>query len=236
MMTNSKHETIMSGNEAIARGAIEAGIGFCASYPGTITTTLQKLAEEFDIYVEWSVNEKVALEAAAGASWAGVPAICPMKSLGLNVASDFLLNLNLSGTGPGGLVIVVCDDPRGHSSSNEQDSRFYARAAQIPLLEPSTYQEAKDLVPFALKLSREYEVPVFIRCTTRLSHSRGLVTIGDIPKREWKAGSLKDDLFNVPSPHFKHKDLLKKMEQIRFLRLTMNRSGIHNPLRKILIS
>ncbi|GAG76699.1 unnamed protein product, partial [marine sediment metagenome] len=113
--------------EAIARGALEAGIGFCASYPGTpsteITTTIQKKAEEHDIYVEWSVNEKVALEAAAGASWAGVPAICPMKSLGLNVASDFLLNLNLSGTGTGGLVIVVCDDPRGHSSSNEQDSR-----------------------------------------------------------------------------------------------------------------
>ncbi len=218
MMIDSKHETIMGGNEAIARGALEAGIGFCASYPGTpsteITTILQRLAEEYDIYVEWSVNEKVALEAAAGASWAGVPSICPMKSLGLNVASDFLLNLNLSGTGTGGLVIVVCDDPRGHSSSNEQDSRFYAKAAQIPLLEPSTYQEAKDIVPFALKLSQEYEVPVLVRSTTRLSHSRGLVTKGDIPKREWKAGSLKDGLFNVPAPHFKHRDILNKMEQI----------------------
>ncbi len=218
MMIDSKHETIMGGNEAIARGALEAGIGFCASYPGTpsteITTILLDFAEEHDIYVEWSVNEKVALEAAAGASWAGVPAICPMKSLGLNVASDFLLNLNLSGTGTGGLVIVVCDDPRGHSSSNEQDSRFYAKAAQIPLLEPSTYQEAKDLVPFALRLSQKYEVPVLIRSTTRLSHSRGLVIIGDIPKREWKAGPLKDDLFNVPAPHFKHRDILNKMEQI----------------------
>ncbi len=218
IMTDSKHEAIMGGNEAIARGALEAGIGFCASYPGTpsteITTILLDFAEEYDIYVEWSVNEKVALEAAAGASWAGVPAICPMKSLGLNVASDFLLNLNLSGTGTGGLVIVVCDDPRGHSSSNEQDSRFYAKAAQIPLLEPSTYQEAKDLIPFALRLSQEYEVPVLIRSTTRLSHSRGIVAIGKIPKREWKAGSLKEGLFNVPSPHFKHRDLLNKMEQI----------------------
>ncbi len=217
-MTDSNHEAIMGGNEAIARGALEAGIGFCASYPGTpsteITTILQHFADEFDIYVEWSVNEKVALEAAAGASWAGVPAICPMKSLGLNVASDFLLNLNLSGTGTGGLVIVVCDDPQGHSSSNEQDSRFYAKAAQIPLLEPSTYQEAKDIVPFALKISQEYEVPVLVRCTTRLSHSRGLVTKGDIPKREWTAGTLKENLFNVPSPHFKHRDLLNKMEQI----------------------
>jgi len=218
MMTDSKQDAIMGGNEAIARGALEAGIGFCASYPGTpsteITTILQKFAEEYDIYVEWSVNEKVALEAAAGASWASVPAICPMKSLGLNVASDFLLNLNLSGTGTGGLVIVVCDDPQGHSSSNEQDSRFYAKAAQIPLLEPSTYQEAKDIVPFALKLSQEYEVPVLIRSTTRLSHSRGLVTKGDIPKREWTAGTLKGNLFNVPFPHFKHRDLLNKMEQI----------------------
>ena len=219
MMTTSTIETIMSGNEAIARGALEAGIGFCASYPGTpsteITTTLQKIANEHDIYVEWSVNEKVALEAAAGASWAGVPALCSMKSLGLNVASDFLLNLNLSGTGKGGLVIVVCDDPRGHSSSNEQDSRFYAKAAQIPLLEPSTYQEAKDIVPFAFKISQEYEIPVLIRSTTRLSHSRGLVTKGKIPKRTWNAGPLPDGLFNVPAPHLKHRDLLLKMEQIR---------------------
>ncbi|TFH04596.1 MAG: indolepyruvate ferredoxin oxidoreductase, partial [Candidatus Thorarchaeota archaeon] len=217
-MTPTNHGTIMSGNEAIARGALEAGIGFCASYPGTpsteITTALQQLADEYDIYVEWSVNEKVALEAAAGASWAGIPAICPMKSLGMNVASDFLLNLNLSGTGPGGLVIVICDDPRGHSSSNEQDSRFYAKAAQIPLLEPSTYQEAKDIIPFALNLSQEYQVPVVIRSTTRLSHSRGLVTNGEIPKREWSVGQLNDDLFNVPSPHLKHRNLLNKMEQI----------------------
>jgi len=218
IMTPINHEIIMGGNEAIARGALEAGIGFCASYPGTpsteIATTLQELADEYNIYVEWSVNEKVALEAAAGASWAGIPAICSMKSLGMNVASDFLLNLNLSGTGPGGLVIVVCDDPQGHSSSNEQDSRFYAKAAQIPLLEPSTYQEAKDIVPFALKLSQEYQVPVVIRSTTRLSHSRGLVIKCDIPKRAWNAVQLNDGLFNVPSPHLKHRNLLKKMEQI----------------------
>jgi len=219
IMTHTNHEIIMSGNEAIARGALEAGIGFCASYPGTpsteIATTLHELAEDYDIYVEWSVNEKVALETAAGASWAGVPAICPMKSLGMNVSSDFLLNLNLSGTGPGGLVIVVCDDPKGHSSSNEQDSRFYAKAAQIPLLEPSTYQEAKDIVPYALNLSRKYQVPVVIRSTTRLSHSRGLVTKSAIPKRNWSAVQLDDGLFNVPTPHLKHRDLLKKMEQIK---------------------
>ena len=217
-MTSTNPDTIMSGNEAIARGAIEAGVAFCASYPGTpsteIATTLQKLSDEYDIYVEWSVNEKVALEVAAGASWAGIPALCSMKSLGLNVASDFLLNLNLSGTGKGGLVIVVCDDPRGHSSSNEQDSRFYTKAAQIPLLEPSTYQEAKDIVPFAFQLSQKYEVPVLIRSTTRLSHSRGLVSMGEELKHIWTTKPLKDNLFNVPAPHLKHRDLLEKMKQI----------------------
>ena len=217
-MTPSTHETIMSGNEAIARGALEAGVAFCASYPGTpsteIATMLQKVAKEYDIYVEWSVNEKVALEAAAGASWAGIPALCSMKSLGLNVASDFLLNLNLSGTGKGGLIIVVCDDPRGHSSSNEQDSRFYAKAAQIPLLEPSTYQEAKDIVPFAFQLSQKHGVPVLIRSTTRLSHSRGLVSKGEDLKHIWAARPLPENLFNVPSPHLKHRDLLDKMERI----------------------
>ncbi|MFW9961111.1 MAG: indolepyruvate ferredoxin oxidoreductase, partial [Candidatus Thorarchaeota archaeon] len=186
-MNDSEHKTMMSGNEAIAQGALESSVGFCSSYPGTpsteITTSLFKFAEKYDIYVEWSANEKVALEVATSASWAGIPALCPMKSLGLNVASDFLLNMNLSGSGKGGLVIVVCDDPRGHSSSNEQDSRFYAKAAQIPLLEPSTYQEAKDLTQYAFKISQEFEVPVIVRSTTRLSHSRGLVETGRISRK-----------------------------------------------------
>jgi indolepyruvate ferredoxin oxidoreductase alpha subunit len=208
----------MSGNEAIARGALEAGIGFCASYPGTpsteITTSLFNVATEFDIYVEWSTNEKVAMEAAAAASWAGIPSLCSMKSLGLNVASDFLLNLNLSGSGKGGLVIVVCDDPRGHSSSNEQDSRFFAKAAHIPLLEPSTYQEAKDVTIEAFRFSQKYEIPVLIRSTTRLSHSRGLVHVGKISTKKKKTQPLPDRLYNVPSPHVKHRDLLEKMERV----------------------
>ena len=218
-MNDSEHKTMMSGNEAIAQGALESSVGFCASYPGTpsteITTSLFKFAEKYDIYVEWSTNEKVALEAATGASWAGIPALCPMKSLGLNVASDFLLNMNLSGSGKGGLVIVVCDDPRGHSSSNEQDSRFYAKAAQIPLLEPSTYQEAKNLTQYAFKVSQEFEVPVIVRSTTRLSHSRGLVETGRISKKKKKTGVLPNRLYNVPVPHLRHRDLLTKMERIR---------------------
>jgi indolepyruvate ferredoxin oxidoreductase alpha subunit len=218
-MNESNHKTMMSGNESIAQGALESGIGFCASYPGTpsteIAASLFKSAEKHDIYVEWSTNEKVALEAATGASWAGIPALCSMKSLGLNVASDFLLNMNLTGSGKGGLVIVVCDDPRGHSSSNEQDSRFYAKAAQIPLLEPSTYQEAKDVTRFAFKISRQFELPVMVRSTTRLSHSRGLVETGKISKRRKRTSTLSERLYNVPSPHLRHRDLLMKIEKIR---------------------
>jgi len=230
-MHEPEREILMSGNEAIARGALEAGVGFCASYPGTpsteITTNLFEVANEFGIHMEWSTNEKVALESATAASWVGIPAICPMKSLGLNVASDFLLNLNLSGTGKGGLVLVVCDDPRGHSSSNEQDSRFYAKAAKIPLLEPSTYQEAKDATKRAFEISQKFEVPVIIRCTTRLSHSRGLVKTGPVSRKERKKPEIAKGLFNVPSPHLRHRDLLDKLEKIssEFEKTSLNVSG-----------
>jgi indolepyruvate ferredoxin oxidoreductase alpha subunit len=219
MVEQDSSRVVMSGNEAFARGAFEAGIRFCSSYPGTpstgITTAVMKEAESRGIYAEWSVNEKVALEAAAGASWAGIPAICPMKSLGLNVASDFLLNLNLSGSGHGGLVIFVCDDPRGHSSSNEQDSRFYAKAAAVPLLEPSSYQEAKDIVPMAIEISKRYEIPVVVRSTTRLGHSRGVVELGEIADRTWeKPLKLAGNLFNIPNPHLRHRDLLEKIDRV----------------------
>jgi indolepyruvate ferredoxin oxidoreductase alpha subunit len=217
MLGHNKSKTVLfSGNEAIARGALEGEVGFVASYPGTpstgITTNLMRIADRLGMHVEWSTNEKVALEAAVGASWMGIPALCSMKSLGLNVAADFLLNVNLSGTGRGGIVIVVCDDPRGYSSSNEQDSRFYAKAAMIPLLEPSTPQEAKDLVKYALTLSSEKQVPVMIRSTTRLSHSRGVVVTNELTKRDrTPLEMIPDDLYNVPTPHLKHRDLLAKL-------------------------
>ncbi len=220
---------VLSGNEAFVRGALEAGIGFCASYPGTpateIAANLMAVSKEHQLYVEWSVNEKVALEACAGASWMGVPALCSMKSLGLNVAADFLLNLNLSGSGPGGLILIVSDDPHGHSSSNEQDSRFYARESYLPLLEPSDFQMAKDIIPIALETSRKHEIPVIIRSTTRLSHSRGLVELGQIPERFWSLSKeFPDNLFNIPAPHLKHKDLLDKLEvvQDQFMHLEHN--------------
>ena len=211
--------SLLSGNEAIARGALEAGICFSASYPGTpsteIATALMEVSERYGLYAEWSVNEKVALEACTGASWAGIPSICSMKSLGLNVASDFLLNMNLSGSGPGGLVIVVCDDPRGHSSSNEQDSRFYAKASYLPLLEPSSCQQAKDIIPFALDISQRHQIPVIVRSTTRLSHSRALVKLGQMPKRKCTANNeLAKGLYNVPNPHLRHKELDEKRSKV----------------------
>src|SRR4030042_748125 len=166
---------LMMGNEAIARGAIEAGVDFCASYPGTpsteITESLARVAEHFNLYVEWSTNEMVALEAATTASLAGLRAIVAMKQNGVNVCSDFLMTLNLSGS-KGGLVIVACDDPSAISSSNEQDSRSFARFADLPLIEPATFQEAKDMTKWAFELSEQIGLPCIIRRVTRIFHSR----------------------------------------------------------------
>jgi indolepyruvate ferredoxin oxidoreductase alpha subunit len=176
---------LMMGNEAIARGAIEAGVNFCAAYPGTPSTeiaeSLARVAEHFGLYAEWSTNEMVALEAAAAASLAGLRAIVAMKQNGVNVSSDLLMTISLSGT-KGGLVIVVADDPSAISSSNEQDSRNFAKFADLPLLEPATFQEAKDITKWAFELSEKLGLPCMIRSVTRLSHSRGNVKLGEIPE------------------------------------------------------
>ena len=153
-------DQLLMGNEAIARGALEAGVGFASAYPGTpsseIIGSLAEAAKEAGIYAEWSVNEKVALEAAAAASFAGVRAIVAMKQNGVNVASDFLMTLNLTGTN-GGLVVVMSDDPSAHSSTNEQDTRPFAKWADLPLLEPATFQEAKDMTRWAFEALRGVE-------------------------------------------------------------------------------
>jgi indolepyruvate ferredoxin oxidoreductase, alpha subunit len=216
---------------------------FCASYPGTpsteITESLLNSAEKLDLYVEWSTNEKVALEAAAGASWAGVPAICPMKSLGLNVAADFLLNVNLSGTGKGGLAIVVCDDPEGHSSSNEQDSRFYSKAAMLPMMEPMNCDQARVAMHGALDISRRYEIPVIVRSTTRLSHSRGIVRIQEFSKRTpLVVGPLPKGLYNVPRPYLKHRELLNKLAliAIEFEKSPLNTQVLPKGMQGLVIS
>ncbi|MFH1117029.1 MAG: thiamine pyrophosphate-dependent enzyme [Pseudomonadota bacterium] len=177
-------ELLLMGNEAIARGALESGIRVAAAYPGNpsseIIGSLAEVADQMGIYVEWSVNEKVALEVAAAAAVSGLNALAAMKQNGLNVASDFLMNLNLTGT-RGGLVLVVCDDPSGISSTNEQDSRILVKSADLPLLEPSTFDEAKDMVRFAFEVSREINTVCMIRSVTRISHARGNVTLGPLP-------------------------------------------------------
>ncbi|MGB6065084.1 MAG: thiamine pyrophosphate-dependent enzyme [Desulfomonilaceae bacterium] len=182
-------EVLLMGNEAIARGALEAGVRVAAAYPGNpsseIIATLAQVAEEMGIYVEWSVNEKVAAEVAAAAAVSNMNALVAMKQNGLNVACDFLLNLNLTGI-RGGLVLVVADDPSGISSSNEQDSRSFAKLADIPLLEPSTFHEAKEMMRQAFELSRSIGNFVMVRSVTRISHARGNVVLGqlanDIPQ------------------------------------------------------
>lgn len=170
---------IMLGNEAFARGAWEAGVKVSAAYPGTPSTEVsENLAKYEEVYAEWSPNEKVATEVAIGASISGVRSLASMKHVGLNVAADPLYTAAYTGVG-GGMVLIVADDPGMYSSQNEQDTRMIGRAANVPVLEPSDSQEAKDFVKLAYELSEEYDTPVIVRSTTRLSHSQGVVTLED---------------------------------------------------------
>lgn len=172
-------KVIMLGNEAFARGAYEAGCKVSAAYPGTPSTEISENIVKYDeIYSEWSPNEKVAMEVAIGASISGVRALASMKHVGLNVAADPLFTASYIGV-TGGLVTIVADDPGLYSSQNEQDTRAVARAAKVPVLEPSDSSEAKEFVKFAFDLSEEYDTPVIIRTTTRLSHSQGMVELND---------------------------------------------------------
>jgi len=171
---------ILSGNEAMARGAYEAGVKVAAAYPGTPSTEiLENIAEEYkDIYSEWSPNEKVALEVVYGASMAGARAMASMKHVGLNVAADPFMTLSYVGVS-GGIVIVTCDDPELYSSQNEQDNRNYAKFAKVPMLEPSDSQEAKDFVKLGFEISEKFDTPVMVRGVTRISHAKGIVELGD---------------------------------------------------------
>ncbi len=171
---------VMLGNAAIARGAYEAGVKVSAAYPGTPSTEISENIVKYKdvVYSEWSPNEKVALEVAIGASISGVRALASMKHVGLNVAADPLYTVSYIGA-TGGLVIVVADDPGLYSSQNEQDTRAVARAAKVPVLEPSDSMEAKEFVKFAYELSERYDTPVILRTTTRLAHSQGPVTLSE---------------------------------------------------------
>jgi len=181
---------LLLGSEAIGRGALEGGVNVVASYPGNpsteITEAIRQVAEKLNIYVEWSVNEKVAVETAAAASFAGLRGLSAMKQNGLNVALDFVSGISTSGS-KGGLVLVVCDDPSGITSTSEQDSRPLARSLEFPLLEPGTFQEAKDMTRFGLELSEKIGRMVIFRSATRLQHARGKTIIADLPAVEKKA-------------------------------------------------
>ena len=210
-------ELLMMGNEAIARGALEAGVRVAAAYPGTPSTdiieNLASVASKMGLYVEWSVNEKVALEVASAASFSGLRAICAMKQNGMNVASDYLMTLNLVGVKTG-LVLVACDDPQGHSSNNEQDSRLFAKMADLPLLEPSTFQESKEMTQWAFELSEQVGSVVILRGVTRTSHARGNVVLGELPKTGGKA---RFDRANpmLPQPLIlKHEQLHRNLDRL----------------------
>ena len=165
----------MLGNMAIARGAYEAGVTVVSSYPGTPSTEItENIAKYDEIYSEWATNEKVATEVAVGASIVGARSMTCMKHVGLNVAADPLFTASYTGVG-GGLVLVVADDPGMHSSQNEQDSRNYAKAAKLPMLEPADSGDCKEFVKLAYDISEKYDTPVIVRLTTRVAHSQSLV-------------------------------------------------------------
>ena len=215
MEQNSQmNKELLSGDEAIGRGAIEAGISMATSYPGTpATEILEYIAHNFTGDAEWAVNEKVAFETAIGTSYAGKRAICSMKHVGLNVAADPLMTAAYLGI-KGGLVLAVADDPGAYSSQNEQDSRFYAKFAKIPCFEPSDSQEAKDMTIMAFDLSEKMRLPVMLRTVTRISHAFSPVKIGTV--REQNSLSLQKDPGNmiaVPSNVLRcHRNLIEKQE------------------------
>ncbi|MDL2210539.1 indolepyruvate ferredoxin oxidoreductase subunit alpha, partial [Desulfovibrio sp. OttesenSCG-928-O18] len=184
VLAESAGPHLLLGNEAIVRGALEAGINLVTCYPGTpsseVPDTFREITGSGRFAMEYSVNEKVALEVGAGAALAGALTLTTMKHVGVNVAADPLMTMTTLGL-PGGLVLLSADDPGCHSSQNEQDNRNYARFAGMPCFEPATAQEAKDMARDALLLARDTAQPILLRTTTRVNHLRGPVTYGPLP-------------------------------------------------------
>ena len=178
-------QCLMSGNEAIARGAYEAGVKVCSAYPGTPSTEVFENLPQYqkDLYCEWAPNEKVAAEVAYGASIAGVRSLCAMKHVGVNVAADPIFTAAYNGVGRG-FVIISADDPSMHSSQNEQDNRYYAKAAKLAMVEPSDSQECLDFMKEAYRISERFDMPVLFRTTTRVAHSKSLVRFGEREEAE----------------------------------------------------
>ncbi len=215
-MAESK-KVIMLGNEAIARGAYEAGVKLSAAYPGTPSTEISEYLVQYkdSLYCEWSPNEKVAAEVAVGASLAGCRAMACMKHVGFNVAADPAYSVSYMGVN-GGLVIVVADDPGLYSSQNEQDTRMVARAAKLPVLEPSDSAEAKEFMKLAFELSERFDRPFVFRTTTRLAHSQGIVELNDrqdVPDREYVKNVRKYVMMPVNAKE-RHIEIEKRHEEL----------------------
>jgi indolepyruvate ferredoxin oxidoreductase, alpha subunit len=217
-----KREEILLGNEAIALGLVESGCQVVTAYPGTpsseILPEVVRLvnSEGLNTYVEWSTNEKVALDTAFAAAVAGKRAACCMKQVGLNVAADSLMSAAYLGT-VGGLVIISCDDPGPHSSQTEQDSRFMARIAKVPVFDPSSPREAREMARLAMALSEEFRIPVILRPAIRVCHARQNVQLGSIEKMGQKSSFKKDPKRWAATPRFRlilHEELNKKLKAI----------------------
>jgi len=215
---------LMMGNDAIARGALEAGVKVVAGYPGTpsseILQTLAQAADEHGLYVEWSANEKVGLEVAAAASFAGLRSMAVMKQVGVNVASDFLLHLAEYGT-RAGMVLVSCEDPGALSSTNEGDSRPYAKMMEFPLVEPGDFQEAQDMTKWCFELSEEIRNVVMLRSVTRMSHASGNLTLGEI-KPSYKKADFKFEggfMDQLTGPALTFPSLVEPMHQRQLAKL-----------------
>lgn len=218
---------LLSGNEAIARGAWEAGCRFGSGYPGTPSSeVLPALTKLGGCYTEWSVNEKCAFEAASGASLAGARCLVTMKHVGLNVAADPFFTQSYTGVN-GGMVVLSADDPAMHSSQNEQDNRHYARAAKVPMLEPATAQEAYEFTKLAFALSERYDTPIMLRVTTRLSHSDGIVAVGEREEPETACTPVKDPAKYVMIPARARARHLVIAERTAALRAAQGELGIN---------
>jgi indolepyruvate ferredoxin oxidoreductase alpha subunit len=210
---------MLLGNEAIARGAVEAGVAFATTYPGTpsseVSLNLFQMSRESDLYFEYSTNEKVSLEVAAAAANSGLRTFCMMKHVGLNVAADPLMTLAYIGV-TAGMVILTADDPAMFSSQNEQDNRYYAKFGHLPMLEPSSVAEAKDMIKEAFELSETLKQPVILRTTTRINHSNAFVTFGQIKERKTKGRFERDPMRCVTVPAVArglHVKLLERMDK-----------------------
>jgi indolepyruvate ferredoxin oxidoreductase alpha subunit len=218
---NPGQKMLLLGNEAIARGAIEAGVAVASTYPGTPSSEISlqffQTSQESDLYFEYSTNEKVAMEVAAAAANSGVRSMCVMKHVGVNVAADALMTLAYVGV-KGGMVVLTADDPYMFSSQNEQDNRFYAKLSGLPMVEPSSVEEAKDMVGYAFEISEKLQEPVLFRTTTRINHSSAIVTLGKIKPPKTKGDFIKDpfNLVTVPAVSRKlHVKLLENIDKAR---------------------